>query len=261
MPPISRPGVGQGRRKILLERRAPHQVVGWLEDDFHHFGVTIEHDADLVVTDVRSAAPRHPWTLCPAAGLALKPLIGRTLRPRASEIGALIEMRFQCTHMFDLAGLVMAQAVRGETRRDYHVAVSDREIRDPEDMTPDRMGAGEVVLERDGAVVRHWRVEGDAITGPAEVAGQSLGRGFREWTEGMDIDGAEYATIIRRALLVAGGRTIDHDDYETAADMKQPALCHSFQPDNAPKAKRIRGSRWNYEDRPDDMLARRDETP
>jgi len=76
--------------RIVDARRA----VGWLEDDFHHFGVTIEHEGGRVV-DVRMAAPRTPWSTCPGAAKPLQALLGKPLVARASDVGSLLDMRLQ----------------------------------------------------------------------------------------------------------------------------------------------------------------------
>ena len=52
---------GRLRRRIDLRREGDGAAVGWLEDDFHHFGVTIEHrdgvmtDADELEAEVKRA--------------------------------------------------------------------------------------------------------------------------------------------------------------------------------------------------------------
>jgi len=38
------------RRRIRVETRAPGVVVSELEDDFHHFVVTLTHDGERVVS-------------------------------------------------------------------------------------------------------------------------------------------------------------------------------------------------------------------
>src|SRR5690554_4658629 len=111
---------GQGRMRRLIDLRCDdaHTAVGWLEDDFHHFGVTIKHDGNRV-TGARMTAERYPWETCPGAAHPLKAIVGKPLISRASDIGRLLEMRQQCTHVFDLTGLVLAQAKKGHHQRRY----------------------------------------------------------------------------------------------------------------------------------------------
>jgi hypothetical protein len=64
------PRPGRLRRRIALSAESSERATGWVEDDFHHFGVMIEHRAG-VVTRVTAVAPRAPWSTCPAAVLPL----------------------------------------------------------------------------------------------------------------------------------------------------------------------------------------------
>lgn len=242
------------RRVIDLQRWDARTVVGWIEDDFHHFGVTVEHDGSRV-TGVHMAAPRTPWATCAGAAEPLRALIGKPLVRRASDIGGLIDMRLQCTHVFDLTGLVLVHAAHGRDHRRYEVLVTDRDVLPGAEPATETLGPGRAALHQDGDCVMWWDVAYGHISAPAAFAGQSLQQGFRAWTEGMPEQESEYATILRRALLVAGGRLLDHDDYETAADMQQPPLCHSFQPQWRDVAWRNKGNVRNYQDSAADMLS------
>ncbi|MET0377970.1 MAG: DUF2889 domain-containing protein [Spongiibacteraceae bacterium] len=245
---------GRGRRQIDLKKWDANTVVGWLEDDFHHFGVTVKHDGHFV-TDVHMSSPRTPWSTCGGASEPLKALIGKPLISRSSEIGKLIEMRLQCTHVYDLTGLVLAHAASGREHRRYHVICLDRALIPHEGQrTLADFGPGRIELYRDDELVMWWDIERDFISAPAAAAGQSLQQGFRQWTETMPLQEAEYATIMRRAMLVAGGRSMDHDDYLNGAAMEQPPLCHSFQPEQRDYAWRHYGNTQNYEDTPEQML-------
>jgi hypothetical protein len=246
---------GVAHRMIDLRRVDAHTAVGWLEDDFHHFGITVLHDG-AVVTGVRMAAPRTPWLSCAGAAAPLQALVGKPLIRRASDIGRLIEMRLQCTHVFDLAGLLLAHVAHADTRapaRRYHARVGDRE-RFGEEHLIASFGPGEACLFQDGVAVLRWEIDGEMITGPAPWGGHSQNQGFRAWTESLPEQEAEYATILRRAILVAGGRTIDHDDYPAAGAMGAPALCHSFQPAQRDHALRNVGSTRDYADHPEALL-------
>jgi hypothetical protein len=255
---------GLFRRAISLDHRGPGRVVGWLEDHYHHFGVTIDH-AEGHVRDVRMAAPRFPWATCAGAAVPLRALVGQPLITRASDLGRLIDMRLQCTHVFDLVALALVQAATGRPDRTYEVQVPDRAVT----VNPDAanaaeinlFGPGEVSLLRDGERVMHWSLDGQTITGPDPYGGHSLAQGFRQWTETMPEEEAEHATIIRRALLVAGGRYQDLDVFPTSAAQNMPAACHSFQPGQRDVAFRLSGSDRNYETAREAMLAHRAVTP
>jgi hypothetical protein len=228
-------------RLIDLRQQDEHTAVGWVEDDFHHFGVTLEHDAGIV-TAVRMAAVRYPWTSCPGAHEPLQALVGRPVVERASDIGRLIEMRLQCTHVFDLTGLVLAHVAAGRQHRRYAVRVSDREKLPGFSLENIVVGPGHAWLLQDGRLVMHWQLEGPTIVGPAPQPRQSMETGFRAWTESLPLDAAEHAFILRRAILVAGGRLLRHDDYPNADAMGVPALCHSFQPERRVQALRMVGT-------------------
>lgn len=240
-PLLALAGVPAMSRLIDLRQEDERTAVGWVEDDFHHFGVTVEHDAGIV-TAVRMAAVRYPWTSCPGAREPLQSLVGCPLVGRASDIGRFIDMRSQCTHVFDLTGLVLAHVAAGRKHRRYVVRVTDREKLAGFSLENPVVGPGHAWLLQDGQHVMHWQLEGQSIVAPAPQPRQSLETGFRAWTESMAPEAAEYAFILRRAILVAGGRFLNHDDYANADAMGVPALCHSFQPERRVQALRMVGT-------------------
>jgi hypothetical protein len=251
---------GCARRLIDLRCDDAHHAVAWLEDDFHHFGVTVQHDGG-VITDVRAAAPRFPYSTCPAAGLALKGMIGRRLSVRATDVGMMIPMRQQCTHLFDLAGLAMAQAAGGRARRRYEATITDREIVAWEPGLRRLLGPGVATLRLNQEVVLEWRIDGRAISGPADWAGQRLTEGFRERTEAMPVEPAEHAAVLRRAILISSGRSMDPDLHSSARARGQSGVCHTFLEENRDKAQRMVGSTLNYQASSDGMLSRLAERP
>lgn len=116
------PFEGIFRRQIDLRSWDARTVVAWLEDECHHFGLTLTHDGERV-TAVRVATPRDPWTSCAAVGEPLQALVGQPLVARCTDLGALVDMRRQCTHVFDLAGLALALAYARRQHRRYHGTV------------------------------------------------------------------------------------------------------------------------------------------
>jgi len=254
--PALRAASGIGHRLIDLRIVDTQTAQAWLEDDFHHFGVTIEH-RNHQVTAVHMQHPRTPWTTCPGAAQPLQALVGKTLIRRSSDIGQLIDMRLQCTHVFDLTGLLLAHIAKASERkphRRYLTVIPDRPFIGTLPQLSS-FGKGSATLLLDDQAVMHWQIEGDRIIGEPPYGGHSQNEGFREWTEAMPEDEAEYATILRRAILVAGGRNLDHDYYPNAAAMGVPAVCHSFQPEQRQQAARIYGSTYNYTKNPQDMLS------
>src|SRR5207237_10898454 len=116
---------GSYRRRIHVTASPDHAAVtAELEDDFHHFRVTVAHDGARV-TGVRGEGVRYPWSTCPLAAAQLEPLFGMSLSTRSTAVGDVVSARDNCTHMFDLAGLAVAHAARDGDRRQYDITVSD----------------------------------------------------------------------------------------------------------------------------------------
>ncbi|HEX5616010.1 MAG TPA: DUF2889 domain-containing protein, partial [Acidimicrobiia bacterium] len=90
------------RRRIRVTTIAPGRVVAALEDDFHHFVVTLDHD-ERVVTACRASAHRWPWSTCPDAAAVLAELTGMTLSERFTAVAAVTDPRHHCTHQLDAA--------------------------------------------------------------------------------------------------------------------------------------------------------------
>lgn len=251
---------GYMRRLIDLRREPDGAAVGWMEDDFHHFGVTIEHDGETI-SDVRVISARFPFSTCPFAGANLQGMIGQPISRRSTDIGAMVPMREQCTHMFDLAGLAMAHAASSRQHRRYEAIVLDREIVAWEAGLRRLLGPGVAWLLRDGEEVLRWHVDRREITAPTEWAGQSMIKDFRARTEAMDIDDAEAATVLRRTVMIASGRTLDPDRFNTARERGQSGVCYTFLEENRDEASVMHGAAKNYEAGSEGMLSRIDERP
>jgi Protein of unknown function (DUF2889) len=228
-------------RLIDLRKVDARTAVGWVEDDFHHFGVTVRHEAGRI-TGISMVAERYPWATCPGAAEPLQALVGCAVVERASDIGGLINMRLQCTHVFDLTGLVLAHIFAGREHRRYIVRVSDREKLPGFNLENKLVGPGHAWLLQDGEPVMHWELYGFTVVGPDLHHPQSLETGFRAWTESLPTQAAEHAFILRRGILVGGGRMLRHDDYANADAMGVPALCHSFQSAQRVQAIRMMGA-------------------
>jgi hypothetical protein len=166
-------------------------------------------------------------------------------------------MRQQCTHIFDLTGLLMAHICgqpRREPRRRYLASMPDRERRYDQ---PGLAGFGPSVasLRQDGELVMQWEVDGDTITGPAPWGSRTQNRGFRAWTESLPKEQAEHATILRRAILVLCGRLIDLDAFDYFGQQVDDTRCYSSQPERRNLARRCQGATRDYSDQPDNLLA------
>lgn len=226
IPLVSRDFAGVYRRLVDLKTWDETTVVGWLEDDFHHFGMTLVHDGARV-TDLRVAEPRHPWSACPGATKPLQDLKGAPLFGRCSQIGEHVDMRLQCTHLFDLASLLIAHAFHRRDHHRYHAQVYRLDTVKPQ--APHNWLRA--TLHRDELQILEWDVDGRIIQAPATAAGRSIDHGFREWTEAMDEAQAEHAWVMRRAVFVSLGSMIVMDQPYIADDMPMGAVCHNYQPE------------------------------
>jgi hypothetical protein len=221
-----------------------------MEDDFHHFGVRISYH-EGVVTHVAARVVRAPWSACPGAAARLSTLVGQALFSRDTQIGTVLAMRQNCTHLFDLAGLAIAAAARGPRLQVFEATVTDRS---PAPM-PGRPHTGfcRATLKRNGAEILHWDVQDDAIISGS--APRSLGRGFRAWIETLPELEAQACGILRRAIDVSGGRSENLDRVAVAADLDLPPLCYSYQPDIASGARRMHGTSRDFSMDSGGMLA------
>ena len=107
---------GSYRRRIRLVATERGVVEGGLEDDFHHFEVTLRHDGEHVI-GVEARSRRWPWTTCPAAAEPLHEIEGMELSPRCLAVGDRADPHANCTHMFDLARLEAACTWRTDPGR------------------------------------------------------------------------------------------------------------------------------------------------
>jgi hypothetical protein len=225
------------RRAIQIVAE-PGRSVAEIEDDFHHFVVTVAHDG-RAVTAVSGQAVRYPWSSCPMAGGALGVLAGLPLSTDPIAIYRFSDPLQQCTHMFEMAGLAVTQAARGLARRRYEAVVED-----PED------GALLAELSCDGAPLLTWRLQDGVIVEPDAYAGRRPGD-FRTRNLGdLPHETAEAVLVLRRAVWLAASRTVDVDRFPTAADMGRPGVCFSFQPHRAAGARRRLGSVRDFSNGP-----------
>ena len=121
--------MGSLRRRVDVASRldgvGTGEARGAVEDDYHHFKVTLRA-RDGVVTEALTESPRHPNALCPAAGERLVELVGMRLSEVSAAVMERTDARQQCTHQIDMAGLALAALARGIERRTYEVEVPDR---------------------------------------------------------------------------------------------------------------------------------------
>lgn len=245
-----KPFAGNYRRLLDLKAWDDHTVVGWMEDDLHHFGLTLVHNGSII-TDVGVAAVRHPWSTCPSANVPIRQLIGQPLLARCTDIGRQVNMREQCTHLFDLAGLLSAHAYHRRDHDRYHAQVHCF------DDDSGKAGWRAAQLWLNQAPVLYWEVCKSQIMAPPDQAGHSVERGFREWTESMDILAAERASVLRRAVFVSGAKANKVRITEIGSLVDVPVVCHSYQADIRSQAGRcgVISDIKTFESGPEGMLA------
>lgn len=217
------------RRAIRLDAREG-LVRGEVEDDFHHFAVTIRHDAARV-TGAEGQAVRYPWSHCPLAAGALPALVGLQITTDPTAVYRQLDPLGQCTHMFELAGLAVTQAARGIGQRRYDVAVGP--------LAGERT---EAVLLLDGAEAERWVLQDGAVIAPAARHGLRPANLRTAGLAGLPHAEAETLLILRRAIWLAAARGMDVDRFATAADFSRRTACFVFRPGVAEHAQRRYGS-------------------
>lgn len=230
------PGPPLFRRCIRLQAQAGAgdslQVRAALEDDFHHFRVALQVQGG-VISAISAQAPRHPYSLCPAAAQPLQQLVGTVPPRQAHALATAVNPREHCTHLLDLAGLAAAAAARGVLQRRYDVEVP---LRDG--------GRTQARLWRDAVPLLCWDVLDLAITGPALYSGIDLGQGMARWAlANLPEDEAEAALVLRRCAAISMGKGKPLDDQVHAI---ATGRCYAQQPERAPLALRQVGSTWDF---------------
>ena len=224
--------VGAYRRAILIAADEG-QASARMEDDFHCFAVRLRHDG-ATIESVSVDSIRVPWVTCPAASIALERLAGRAIAA-PMPFGDRTERFANCTHMLDLANLALAHVHEPGFRRHYRIEVDFPE--------QDRSAAW---LDRDGARLFDWRVEGKTIAG-GRFDGRTPDDLIRDPKIAADPALLEAVTVLRRALRIAGGRFVDLDKMRGAEDLGPiPATCHTLLPANRPHAVRNRGTARDF---------------
>jgi hypothetical protein len=232
------------RRHVRLDAHG-RQVVGELADDAQHFRVRLRHDGHRVLA-IDGEAVRHPWNTCADALEPLRALEGMPLSRRCTAVGDVADARKQCTHWFDLAGLAVAHAAAGRASREYRCAVWG---------APD--ADAHATLERDGEPLLAWRLSGMTIHGAEPFEGRSLKGDFLAWADAeLDLDLAEAAIVLRRAAYISPVRFYELDQFEHASDVTPVhGQCHTYTDGVAQRSIRQRGSKRDYTDRPEALLA------
>jgi len=230
-------------RRAIRVQAAGGLAAAEVEDDFHHFAVTLRHDGGQV-TVVQGRAVRYPWSQCPMAGGALSALMGLAVTTDPTAVYRQVDPLLQCTHMLEIAGLAVTQAARGDGARRYDIAVTD-----PVD------GRAEVRLLRDGAPAVEWILQDGRVTEPAERRGLRPAALRSSALRDLPHEEAETLLILRRAVGLAQARGWDVDQFPTAASMGREPACFVFRPGVAERALRRYGSVRDHSNGPGPLAA------
>jgi hypothetical protein len=198
----------------------PHAVSAWVEDDYHHMGVTLRHDGESV-TGVDAEMVRVPWTTCPGARAQLAATF--TGVPLAG-VAARGDKQANCTHLHDL--LVIAADHAGDTAPiRYEIEVTDAVD-----------GVRIAGIRRDGVLVLRIVERDKLVVEPEGAAGRTLFQ-LGEWIASLDRPGREAARLLRWAAIIAHGRAIPIADQSDATRM--PSNCFTFQEGRKQQAVRV----------------------
>jgi hypothetical protein len=195
-------------------------VSAWVEDDYHHMGVTLHHDGGAIVR-VEADMVRAPWSTCPGAVHQL----GATFTGvRLDAAAARGEKQTNCTHLHDMA-LLAAVHARDTAPTRFEITVTDA-----------KAGVRVAEITRDGLLALRLVERDGSIVEPAGASGGSLFQ-LGEWLGSLDEQTREAARLLRWAAIIAHGRAIPMDRQSDATRM--PATCFTFQPGRKEKAVRV----------------------
>lgn len=213
-------------------------AVARLEDDHHHFVVRVSTE-DGVVAEVRGEAIRRPWTLCALAVAELGKLEGMQVSEDPGAVLVQANIREQCTHMFDLAGLAIATLARGGPAfRRYDMTVM---------RIADELWQSSLI--RDDGHSLEWHVNLRQIVGPHRFAGIGIRSSFSEdIRHRLPPEEWEAAMVLRRAQFVGKYRHRFNLDLRSTAGEGATNLggCFVLQPERAMFARRVQGATISF---------------
>ncbi len=254
--------------RMIAIRAKDSRVSADLEDDFHRFGVDIEHDGKTIISVVGREI-RTPWNNCRSAGSALAAFVGKPLETRPWVFSREADVFAQCTHMHDLVIQAVSHVARGASSPRNYLA----RIEYPDN---DRLRAE---LYRDGSLFLWWNVERhrkflsgnvqtdqlgalgavDRIVGPAPYAGMDL-RGVQRWARtNLPLEDYLACAILRRATALGGARLLNLETPRHAhpAEIieKKILKCFAFMPERSADVRRMPNSVIDFSGRTEALLS------
>jgi hypothetical protein len=211
------------RRRVRIVAVEPGVVVSDLQDDFHHFVITLRHDGKKIES-VEAESERWPWSTCPDAAAPLRKLAGMPLERRFTAAGRWTDPKQNCTHQFDAACHAITHAAWGRSERVYDLEVPRR---DPV------TGSSYCRLWVDGEPSLAWHVTWEGIVDARAPFDHAPWKGgFMRWADAtLPEDDAERAITLRRACDIGMGRGMDLDAIAVARDLPRTmaGVCHTMQ--------------------------------
>lgn len=238
-------GTGVLRRGIRLSNRRG-EIIAELEDSIHAFRLRILHDNRRILSLLADPI-RYPFDTCPSAVAQLNALVGQSLAMDAGDCRQLLDPGNNCTHLYDLALLALAQWQRGGVDRVYAASI------------PDEVAAGtDIELSCNGEILFQWRVKGHLIVTPGHLAGQPMMRGFYRWAS-TEYAGErlEAALILQRAYFVAQARRSDYLNAGgrlAVADNMPEGACYTYNSGVVEKAVHTAGMGRDFSSTPEQLL-------
>jgi hypothetical protein len=206
-------------RHVLITPRE-RAVSAWVEDDYHHMGVTLHHDGTTIVR-VEAEIVRAPWSTCPGAVAQLaETFTGEALETAAARR----DKPLNCTHLYDMAVIAAAHA-HGAAPIRYAIVVSDAVA-----------GVRIAEIARDGKPLLRLVERDGAMTEPEDAAGKTLFQ-LGGWIASLDPVAQEAARLVRWAAIIAHGRAIPLERQSDATRM--PPNCFTFQEGRKQRAVRV----------------------
>ncbi len=245
IPPNKHYGKGTYRRRILM-RGLPGCVIAELEDCFHGFRVTIEHDGSTV-SNIVGEALRTPMNTCEGAMAPINALIGTPLNTTNSAFSSIANPRSNCTHLYDLTVMAIGHACRGEIDWQYDIIIKD-----------ENNGVIDAQVLRNDELIHHWQVSEGYIQKPGEVAGKPALKGFSKWAGGeYEGDDFEAALALHKGYFVAVALRWDMSAMEgrKVTDYSPKlGVCYTYSQGVVEGAYRNRGAIRDFSDTPETLL-------
>ena len=234
------------RRRIRVRAVSPGVVVSELEDDFHHFEVTLTHDGERVVS-CENVSYRWPWSTCPDAAGPLRALAGMPFVAPLHRGRHLDRPKQNCTHQFDAACHTIATPGSGSRPARLR----------PRGAAPDpETGVTDVRCWVDGELRLAWTLDWNGPVSPQPPFDAAPWRAVMRWADAtLPEEPAETRWSCDAVRHRDGPR---HGPRRRAG--RRPAaggdvgICHTMQPDVVHVALRNVGTIRDFSHDPEQLL-------